>query len=230
MAVQAAIAQLEKVMKVIRVKNKIYLGRTCQNPWDAVGSGILGATSSAGVGKCMFRIDDNDALKCGDYSVAAANMGGIDVYDGDGVRIAPAGTTDSSVLSGSGGYDGYDYVLWVGAKACANANTLAYAAPCSYDQYDRPVTGSFTYCPNHINTAPSNYDAMLSTVVHEILHAFGFMDSRFAYWYNHATGSRKLLNQTAAEPELVCLQGNPGLLATLWVQTLCTPQENRTLA
>ena len=81
----------------------------------------------------MFRVDDNDALKCGDYSVAAENMGGIDVYNGDGARIAPAGTTFSSVLSGSGGYD---YVLWVGAKACANANTLAYAAPCSYDQYD----------------------------------------------------------------------------------------------
>ena len=51
MAVQAAIAQLEKVVKVIRVKNKVYLGRTCETPWDAVGSGILGATSSVGVGE-----------------------------------------------------------------------------------------------------------------------------------------------------------------------------------
>ena len=63
MAVQAPIAQLEKVMKVIRVKNKIYLGRTCEGIHDAVVSGTFAATSSAGVGKCMYRVDDTVALE-----------------------------------------------------------------------------------------------------------------------------------------------------------------------
>ena len=199
MGAQEAIAQLEKVMKVIRVKGKLYADRQCVTYWGAVGSSPSSdaATTAAGVGKCRFMWDEADAVKIGgpngDYTTAQSNLKGCDIYGSDGTRVDPAapGQTLGSFVAGSGGWENYDYILWVGSKACSSSSTIAYAAPASYDQYDRPVTGYFTYCPNYISTAANKHQEMLSTVVHEVLHAFGFTSDRFSYWYDHATGERK---------------------------------------
>jgi len=204
--VPEAIAQLEKVMKVIRVKGKLYHDRKCMTYWGAVGSGEDGATTNAGVGKCRWMYYTATAVKIGgsngDYTTAQSNMKGCDVYTSAGERIAPDGTEDASWLAGSGGWENYDYILWVGSKACSDSGTIAYAAPASYDQYDRPVTGYFTYCPNYISTAANKHQEMLSTVVHEVLHAFGFTSDRFSYWYDHATGQPRTSRDSTGVPNL----------------------------
>ena len=55
---------------------------------------------------------------------------------------------------------------------------LGYAAPCRYDQYDRPILGYINMCPFILSTELD--EAIESTISHEIAHALGFTSSTWA--------------------------------------------------
>lgn len=76
-----------------------------------------------------------------------------------------------------------DFLLYVRAATtnyCAS-RTLAYASSCQKDQYDRPTFGMANFCPSQISTLPEDYEAQISTAMHEMTHALGFSAQFFPY-------------------------------------------------
>jgi hypothetical protein len=66
------------------------------------------------------------------------------------------------------------YVFAVSTSKCTGG-TMAYAATCQRDQYDRPVLGAINICPNEIDV--TQLDAQLVVVLHEMAHALVFSAS-----------------------------------------------------
>eukprot|EP00937_MAST-01D_sp_MAST-1D-sp2_P003096 g3096.t1 len=89
---------------------------------------------------------------------------------------------------GGRGIPDTDYVLYVTAfqtPHCGHSSetqTLAYAAQCGRDQFDRPVVGYTNFCPKMLSIASKDWDEQLSTAVHEIGHALGFAADSLAYF------------------------------------------------
>ncbi|CAB1328724.1 unnamed protein product [Coregonus sp. 'balchen'] len=73
------------------------------------------------------------------------------------------------------GVEGADVVLYVSGvttERCGQENIVAYAAYCQLEsELDRPIAGYANLCPNMISTQPQEFEGMLSTVKHEIIHA-----------------------------------------------------------
>ncbi|KAG1664602.1 hypothetical protein FOA52_004477 [Chlamydomonas sp. UWO 241] len=71
-----------------------------------------------------------------------------------------------------------DLVVYVTSDSDSCTGVAAFATPCLYDlDTNRPVIGMFNICPVAINTF--SFDQLLSTTVHEIIHAMGFLDTLF---------------------------------------------------
>ena len=63
------------------------------------------------------------------------------------------------------------------------AETVAYAAHCQQEgDLDRPVAGHTNICPESISNIERDIQSLESTLKHELLHAFGFSSSLFAFF------------------------------------------------
>ena len=76
-----------------------------------------------------------------------------------------------------------DFALFVSAldsSTCQSSpDTLGFAHPCMYDQYDRPIMGRINFCPNALKAASTTVS--VATAKHEIAHALGFTSERYPY-------------------------------------------------
>ncbi|XP_057709476.1 leishmanolysin-like peptidase isoform X1 [Corythoichthys intestinalis] len=97
-----------------------------------------------------------------------------------GKSCAPSGSPDGP------GVEGFDFVLYVSGivtKRCGLENIVAYAAYCQLESVlDRPIAGYANLCPAMISSEPQEFEGMLSTVKHEIIHALGFSAGLFAFY------------------------------------------------
>lgn len=176
-------AYLKALLKVYPVSGTLYAPRTCYSAWMTDG------------GPCARAVDD-DSETCGDYgTIPAEHLGALTVYDGY-LDV----DTDLSKSAGSGGFSNTDLIMFITAKATEDCgeSTLAYAGGCRYDQYDRTVVGYANFCPDMIDSSDEGWEEQWSTGVHEIMHAMGFSSSRFAYFWDHATGN-PVTTRTATE-------------------------------
>lgn len=77
------------------------------------------------------------------------------------------------------------YVSAVPTERCGQENIVAYAAYCQLEsELDRPIAGYANLCPLMISTQPQEFEGMLSTVKHEIIHALGFSAGLFAFYHD----------------------------------------------
>ncbi len=94
-----------------------------------------------------------------------------------------------------------DYVLTVtavdGPTCVESEDTLGYAAPCRYDQYDRPTMGSINFCPRAlVDRSPAT---LQSTAKHELAHALGFTAEMMPYFRDAAGNPLTARDGTAAQ-------------------------------
>jgi len=171
------VAYIAASLKVVPVSGKLYIGRTCTSYFITDGNCASAQHESLEV--------------CGHNYVNSADLDSLTIYS------SGTATTGSTYPAGSGGYDGYDFILYVSADAAADIcidssgaarNVAAYAGACRYDQYDRPTAGFVNFCPSKIDMTEEKIAEQWSTGVHEILHALGFISSRYAYFWNHGDG------------------------------------------
>ncbi|MEQ2212897.1 hypothetical protein XENOCAPTIV_006599 [Xenoophorus captivus] len=99
-----------------------------------------------------------------------------------GKSCGPTGPPDGP------GVDGSDFVLYVSGittERCGQENIVAYAAYCQLEaELDRPIAGYANLCPAMISSQPQEFEGMLSTVKHEIIHALGFSAGLFAFYHD----------------------------------------------
>ena len=119
--------------------------------------------------------------------------------------------------AGSGAAPGAGFVLFVSAvnsSRCNSGTTLAYAATCQRDQFDRPIFGYANFCAGELSSAPSHWSSQLAMAVHELLHALGFSRASWAL-FRFPDGSPR----TPRGPD-----GLPP-----YTQTVCVDGVNRTV-
>jgi len=166
----ATTTYLSQLLRVVPVSGKLSVARRCSSAWS---NGNCAATPTTET--------------CGSTTIADADLGALTLHEG-------SGATTANFTAGSGGYSSTDYLIYVtateGSSCSGGTGTLAYAGSCRYDQYDRPVVGYLNLCPGHLSSKPtgSDYTDVLSTAIHEVTHALGFAASRYAYFWDHATG------------------------------------------
>uniref|UniRef100_A0A3Q4BU29 Leishmanolysin-like peptidase n=1 Tax=Mola mola TaxID=94237 RepID=A0A3Q4BU29_MOLML len=99
-----------------------------------------------------------------------------------GKTCGPSGPPDGP------GVEGSDFVLYVSGvttERCGQENIVAYAAYCQLEaELDRPIAGYANLCPAMISSQPQEFEGMLSTVKHEIIHALGFSAGLFAFYHD----------------------------------------------
>ena len=154
-----------------------------------------------------------------------------------------ASCTGCTTIAAGNGIPNKDYVILVEAvdttecKASVDANgnqlTLGYAAPCKYDQFDRPILGSLNFCPLAIASASS--DVALATAKHELAHALGFTAGTIPYFRdplseNSAPRTTRGADGKPAEQANTCADGNTVTLATPASTTLNGPTAIRGFA
>jgi len=54
-----------------------------------------------------------------------------------------------------------------------------YAGACVRDQYNRPIAGTVTFCPNGLDKLSTDWSSSVATIVHELMHALGFTKDSF---------------------------------------------------
>uniref|UniRef100_A0A672MKS7 Leishmanolysin-like peptidase n=1 Tax=Sinocyclocheilus grahami TaxID=75366 RepID=A0A672MKS7_SINGR len=123
-----------------------------------------------------------DITKCGPVVVPEQHLQQCRVCSESGKSCGPAGSPDGE------GVVRADFVLYVSAmttERCGQENIVAYAAYCQLEsELDRPIAGYANLCPNMISTQPQEFEGMLSTVKHEIIHALGFSAGLFAFYHD----------------------------------------------
>ena len=91
----------------------------------------------------------------------------------------------------------------------SSPDTLGYAHPCLFDQYDRPILGMINFCPTAM--ASSSDNIALTTAKHEIAHALGFSSERFPYMrWSDSKLPRTSRDSDGAVPDaqISCADGN----------------------
>ncbi|XP_062389760.1 leishmanolysin-like peptidase [Sardina pilchardus] len=120
--------------------------------------------------------------RCGPVVVPEHHLQQCKVCSETGKSCGPAGPPDGV------GVEGADFVLYVSAvttERCGQENIVAYAAYCQLEsELDRPIAGYANLCPRMISTQPQEFEGMLSTVKHEIIHALGFSAGLFAFYHD----------------------------------------------
>lgn len=72
-----------------------------------------------------------------------------------------------------------DYLLHVTGRPTTGA-TIAWALPCSIDQYGRPISGQANFGPSKLDpSTPASRDEQVATGIHEMTHALVFSKNRF---------------------------------------------------
>uniref|UniRef100_A0A8C7GK63 Leishmanolysin-like peptidase n=1 Tax=Oncorhynchus kisutch TaxID=8019 RepID=A0A8C7GK63_ONCKI len=124
-----------------------------------------------------------DITKCGPVIVPEHHLQQCKVCSETGRSCGSAGAPDGK------GVEGADFVLYVSGvttERCGQENIVAYAAYCQLEsELDRPIAGYANLCPNMISTQPQEFESMLSTVKHEIIHALGFSAGLFAFYHDY---------------------------------------------
>ena len=69
-------------------------------------------------------------------------------------------------------------------------STLAWASTCRSDTHGRPVAGHANFGPNRISTEPADLAKQVATAIHEIAHALGFSQGKFADFRDKTTGQQ----------------------------------------
>lgn len=67
-------------------------------------------------------------------------------------RAAACGSTVGEALQEDTLFPDADLVIVVNGETC-QGSTLAYATPCAYDRWDRPIVSLITFCYNAVQTA-----------------------------------------------------------------------------
>ncbi|KAI5628088.1 leishmanolysin-like peptidase [Silurus asotus] len=120
--------------------------------------------------------------KCGPVIVPEQHLQQCRVCSDTWKLCGPHGPPDGD------GIEGADFVLYVSGvttERCGQENIVAYAAYCQLEaELDRPIAGYANLCPSMISTQPQEFEGMLSTVKHEIMHALGFSAGLFAFYHD----------------------------------------------
>lgn len=123
-----------------------------------------------------------DLTRCGPVSVPQHHLQQCKVCSESGKSCGPIGPQDGP------GVEGSDFVLYVSGvttERCGQENIVAYAAYCQLEaELDRPIAGYANLCPAMISSQPQEFEGMLSTVKHEIIHALGFSAGLFAFYHD----------------------------------------------
>nr|XP_043874736.1 leishmanolysin-like peptidase isoform X1 [Solea senegalensis] len=121
-----------------------------------------------------------DVTRCGPVVVPQHHLQQCKVCSESGKSCGPSGPADGP---GVGGSDFVLYVSGVTTERCGQENIVAYAAYCQLEaELDRPIAGYANLCPAMISSQPQEFEGMLSTVKHEIIHALGFSAGLFAFY------------------------------------------------
>ena len=79
---------------------------------------------------------------------------------------------------------------------------MAYAAHCQQEgDLDRPVAGHTNICPEAISNIERDIQSLESTLKHELLHAFGFSSSLFAF-FRDSDGESRTERLEAGKPAI----------------------------
>ncbi|XP_022075278.1 leishmanolysin-like peptidase isoform X2 [Acanthochromis polyacanthus] len=123
-----------------------------------------------------------DVTRCGPVIVPQHHLQQCKVCSESGKSCGPSGPPDGP------GVEGSDFVLYVSGittERCGQENIVAYAAYCQLEaELDRPIAGYANLCPAMISSQPQEFEGMLSTVKHEIIHALGFSAGLFAFYHD----------------------------------------------
>uniref|UniRef100_A0A8C6NP75 Leishmanolysin-like peptidase n=1 Tax=Nothobranchius furzeri TaxID=105023 RepID=A0A8C6NP75_NOTFU len=123
-----------------------------------------------------------EVTRCGPVIVPQHHLQQCKVCSDSGKSCGPTGPPDGP------GVDGSDFVLYVSGvttERCGQENIVAYAAYCQLEaELDRPIAGYANLCPAMISSQPQEFEGMLSTVKHEIIHALGFSAGLFAFYHD----------------------------------------------
>ncbi|XP_030642969.1 leishmanolysin-like peptidase [Chanos chanos] len=123
-----------------------------------------------------------EITRCGPVIVPEHHLQQCRVCSETGKSCGPVGPPDGE------GIEDTDFVLYVSGvttERCGQENIVAYAAYCQLEsKLDRPIAGYANLCPNMISTQPQEFEGMLSTVKHEIIHALGFSAGLFAFYHD----------------------------------------------
>ncbi|XP_035507137.1 leishmanolysin-like peptidase isoform X2 [Scophthalmus maximus] len=123
-----------------------------------------------------------DVTRCGPVVVPQHHLQQCKVCSESGKSCGPSGPPDGP------GVEGSDFVLYVSGittERCGQENIVAYAAYCQLEvELDRPIAGYANLCPAMISSQPQDFEGMLSTVKHEIIHALGFSAGLFAFYHD----------------------------------------------
>uniref|UniRef100_A0A672JAI4 Leishmanolysin-like peptidase n=1 Tax=Salarias fasciatus TaxID=181472 RepID=A0A672JAI4_SALFA len=123
-----------------------------------------------------------DVTRCGPVTVPQHHLQQCKVCSESGKSCGPSGPPDGP------GVEGSDFVLYVSGvttERCGQENIVAYAAYCQLEaELDRPIAGYANLCPAMISSQPQEFEGMLSTVKHEIIHALGFSAGLFAFYHD----------------------------------------------
>ncbi|RVE58168.1 hypothetical protein OJAV_G00206490, partial [Oryzias javanicus] len=123
-----------------------------------------------------------DVTRCGPVIVPHHHLQQCKVCSEFGKSCGPTGPPDGP------GVEGSDFVLYVSGittERCGQENIVAYAAYCQLEaELDRPIAGYANLCPTMISSQPQEFEGMLSTVKHEIIHALGFSAGLFAFYHD----------------------------------------------
>ncbi|XP_059822338.1 leishmanolysin-like peptidase isoform X2 [Hypanus sabinus] len=118
--------------------------------------------------------------RCGPVIVPEEHLQRCRMCSENGNSCGSAGLTDGP------GVKDADFLLYVSAlttERCGQEDIVAYAAYCQLEaELDRPIAGYANLCPSMIPTEPQEFQGMLSTVKHEIVHALGFSAGLFAFY------------------------------------------------
>ncbi|KAK9872590.1 hypothetical protein WA026_018722 [Henosepilachna vigintioctopunctata] len=160
----------EKALYVRRVDKVIRLTRKCEDTQIFVKGNVTYCIS-----KCK------EKTTCGEVEVPNEHL--------DACRVCNAAGKDCHVLENSDQGEGVqdaDFVFYISAiqtERCNKPSTVAYAAHCQQESsLDRPIAGHANLCPYNISTKKQDFEILLSTVKHEMLHALGFSMSLFAFY------------------------------------------------
>ncbi|KAL3665087.1 hypothetical protein V7S43_009720 [Phytophthora oleae] len=153
-----AIARFKKALKVIPVQGKLAAQHTCKTQWLTTPP------------TCKTFVENE---KCLEMPIPAEHFGATR-YCNTCPKAACAG--GSCAYTESQGVADTDFLLYVRSTTTdyCSSRTLAYASSCQKDQYDRPTFGMANFCPSQISTATEDYEAQVSTAMHEMTHALGF--------------------------------------------------------
>ncbi|XP_038599514.1 leishmanolysin-like peptidase [Tachyglossus aculeatus] len=170
-----AVAYLEATFEVRRPTGTILLSRQCANDEYLRKRGDPHRYCR---GACAR------LTRCGPVTVPEGHLQQCRACSEGEWQCGPSGPPDGQGIRDA------DFVLYVSARTtarCVRQTVIAYAAYCQQEAHtDRPVAGYANLCPAAISARPQEFEGLLSTVKHEVVHALGFSAGLFAFYYDDA--------------------------------------------